>query len=78
MVKIMKQKPKVNNIIPQCSNILASFIFIELSNFSSNDNFIPLPLLTKSSKKVLQSDASLSSQPSNPIGNIRSIFFASM
>ncbi len=75
MVKIMKQEHKVNNILLQCSNVLASFIFIELSYFSSSDNFIPFPLLMKSSKGILQFDASLSSQPSIPIGSIQSIVF---
>jgi len=70
MVKIMKQEHKINNTLSQCSNTLASSIFIELSDFSSSDNFTPLPLSTKTSKGILQFGVLLSSQPSNPIGSI--------
>ncbi len=34
MVKIVKQKHEVSNILPSCSNALASYVFIELFDFS--------------------------------------------
>ncbi len=71
MVRIMKQEHKINNTLLQCSNILASSIFIELFDSSSSDNFTPLPSLTKTSKGIPQFGALLSSQPSNPIGSIQ-------
>ncbi len=70
MVKIMKQEHIINNTLLQCSNTLASYIFIELSDYSSSDNFTPLPSLMKTSKGIPQFGALLSSQPYNPIGTV--------
>jgi len=53
MVKIMKQELKIDDIFPQCSNVLASFFFIELSNSSLGEDLTPLPLSTKLSKGII-------------------------
>jgi hypothetical protein len=38
IVKIVKDKHEILNTLPQCLDIHASFIFIELTNSSSSDN----------------------------------------
>jgi hypothetical protein len=64
VVKIMNQELEGDNILLQCFNALASFIFIEFS-YSS--------LSTKLSKGIFQSDAFLSSKPSTLMGSIESV-----
>jgi hypothetical protein len=54
MVKIVKEENDVTNTLPQCSNVLTSSVFIELSNSSSSDNLTTLALLTKSPKSIPQ------------------------
>jgi hypothetical protein len=71
----MKQELEGDNILPQCSNALASFIFIEFSYSSLGEDLTPLPLSTKLPKIILQSNSSLSSKPSIPTGSIESIVY---
>jgi hypothetical protein len=75
VVKIVKQETNVNHIFLQCLNALAFFVFIELFNSSSSDDFTPFPSSTKSPKTILQSATPLSPQPSNPISNIQVVVF---
>jgi hypothetical protein len=56
VVKIVKDKHKVLNIFPQCSDALASFVIIELSYSSSNDDLKPLSSI-KSLIMISQSNA---------------------
>jgi hypothetical protein len=70
VVKIVNQETDINHIFLQCSNVLAFFVFIELSNSSSCDDLTPFPSSTKSPKTIFQYATPLSPQPSNPIGNI--------
>jgi hypothetical protein len=70
MVKIVKEEQKVCDIFAQCSNALASFVFIQLSNSSTSDNFTPLFLSRKSSKEIPQFGGSLPPQPSNLVESI--------
>jgi hypothetical protein len=51
VVKIVKQENDVTHILLRCLNVLASFVFIEPFDSSSNDNLIAPP--TKSPKKIL-------------------------
>jgi hypothetical protein len=53
MVKIVKQEFKVNDTMPQCFDVLASFICIELSYSSSSEDLTPLPSSAKLSKCIL-------------------------
>ncbi len=53
VVKIMKQELEVDDILLQCSNVLTSFISIELSNSSSCEDLTPLPSSTKLSEGIL-------------------------
>ncbi len=69
------QELKVDDIFPQCSNVLTSSIFIELFDSSSCEDLTPLPSSTKLSKGIFQSYASLSLKPSTPVGSILSIVF---
>ncbi len=64
MVKIMKEEQKIYNILAQCSDVLTSFVFIKLFNYSLNDNFTPLFLSRKSLKAIPQLGSSLPPQPS--------------
>jgi hypothetical protein len=75
VVKIVKEENDVTNILPQCSNVFTSFVFIELFNSSSSDDLTTLVLLTKSPKSILQLATWLSPQPFNPMGSIQSIVF---
>jgi hypothetical protein len=59
VIKIVKQELEGDNIFPQCYDVFASFIFIELSDSSSSDNLTPFPLLMKLPKIIFQFDASL-------------------
>jgi len=54
MVKIVKQEHKASDTLLRCLNTLASFVFIELSNFSLGDNLMSLFLLMKSPNWILQ------------------------
>ncbi len=78
MVKTMKQELKIDDIVPQCSNALVSFIFIELYNSSTCEDLTPPPLSTKSLKGIFQFKASLSLEPSTLVGSIQSSFFLLM
>jgi hypothetical protein len=42
MVKIVKQKFEGDDILPQCFDAFASFLFIELSDSSSSEDLTPL------------------------------------
>jgi hypothetical protein len=52
VVKTMKQEFEVDNTLPQCFDVIASSVFIELSNSSSGEDLTPLPLLMKLTKKL--------------------------
>jgi len=52
VVKIVKQELEVDNTLPQCSNVLTSFISIELSNSSSCEDLTLLPSSTKLSEGI--------------------------
>jgi hypothetical protein len=52
MVKTMKQEIEVDDTLPQCFNILASYIFIELFDSLAVEDLTPLFLLTKSLKDI--------------------------
>ncbi len=71
MVKIMKQELEVDDILLQCFEVLTSSIFIELFDSSSGEDLTTFPLSMKFLKYILQSDASLSSKPSTPMGSIQ-------
>jgi len=58
VVKIVKDEYEVSNILPQCSDVLASFVVIELSYSSSSDDLTPLPSFIKSPIVISQSNAS--------------------
>jgi hypothetical protein len=58
IVKIVKDKHKVMDILPQCLDTLASFVVIELFDSSSGDNLTPLLSLFKSPIAIFQSIAS--------------------
>ncbi len=49
----MKQEFEVDNILPQCSNVLASSIFIELFDSSLGEDLTPLPSLIELPKGIL-------------------------
>jgi hypothetical protein len=53
VVKTMKQEFEVDNILPQCSNVLASSIFIELFDSSLGEDLTPLPSLIELPKGIL-------------------------
>jgi hypothetical protein len=53
VVKIVKQELEVDDTLPQCSNVLTSFISIELSDSSSCEDLTPLPSLTKLLEGIL-------------------------
>ncbi len=53
VVKTVKQKFEVDDILLQCSNALVFSIFIELFDSSLGENLTPLPSLTKLSKNIL-------------------------
>ncbi len=46
MVKIMKQELQVDDTFLQCYDVLAFFVFIELYDFSLNEDLTPLPSST--------------------------------
>jgi hypothetical protein len=72
MVKIsVKQEFKFDEIFPQCSNVLASFVFIEIFNSSSSEDLTPFFPSSKLSKGIIQSDAFLSLKSSTPMGSIQ-------
>jgi hypothetical protein len=50
MVKIVKQVLEVEDTFRQCSNVLASFIFVELFDFLASEDLPTPPLSIKSSK----------------------------
>jgi hypothetical protein len=75
VVKIAKQELEIDNTFLQCSNVFASFVFVELSDSSSGEDLIPLPLLMELLKSILQPNAYLSTEPSTHVGNIH--FFLS-
>jgi hypothetical protein len=58
VVKIVKDKYEVSNILLPCSDALASFVVIELSYSFSSDDLTPLPSLIKSPIVIFQSNAS--------------------
>ncbi len=45
MVKTVKQKPEVDDVLLRYFDVLASFIFIELFDSSSSEDLTSLPLL---------------------------------
>ncbi len=53
VVKIVKQELEVDDTLPQCSNVLTSFISIELSDSSSCEDLTPLPSSTKLLEGIL-------------------------
>jgi hypothetical protein len=53
VVKIVKEEFEVDNTFLQCSNALASSIFIELFDSSLGEDFTPLFSLTKLLKGIL-------------------------
>ncbi len=54
VVKIMvKQELKVDDTFPQCSNVFAFSVFIELFNSSSSEDLTPLPLSMESPKGII-------------------------
>jgi len=73
VVKIVKQELKVDDILPQCSNALMSSIFIQLFGSLVGEDLTPPLSLTKSSKGIFQSRASLSLEPSTHVGSIQFI-----
>ncbi len=75
VVKIVKQQLEVDDTLPQCSDALASFVFIESSDSFSSEDLTPLPSLTKLPKGIFQSDVSLSSKPSTLVGSIQFVLF---
>jgi hypothetical protein len=54
MVKTVKQELEVDDTFPQCSNVLVSSTFIELSYSFTSEDLAPLPSSTKSSKNILR------------------------
>jgi len=73
VVKTVKQELKVDDILPQCFDVLASPIFIEFFGSLVGEDLTPPFSLTKSSKGIFQSRASLSLEPSTHVGSIQSI-----
>jgi hypothetical protein len=67
----MKQQFEVDDIFPQCFDVLASSVFIEMSNSSSREDLTPLPLSMELPKGIFQFNASLSSEPSTHMGDIQ-------
>ncbi len=53
VVKIVKQELEVDDTLPQCSNVLTSFISIELFDSSLCEDLTPLPSSTKLSEGIL-------------------------
>jgi len=51
VIKTMKQKLKVDNTLPYCYDVFASFVFIEL--FSLSEDSTPLPSLMELLKNIL-------------------------
>jgi hypothetical protein len=70
VVNIVKDKHKVPDILPQCSDVLIFFVFIKLCNFSLDDDLTPLPSLIKSLIAISRSTTSLSLELSNLAGSI--------
>jgi hypothetical protein len=58
VVKIVKDKYEVSNILLPCSDALASFVVVELSYSFLSDDLTPLPSLIKSPIVIFQSNAS--------------------
>ncbi len=67
VVRTIKQKLEVDDILLQSFVALALSIFIELFDSSSSEDF---PSLTGSPKDILQFNAPLLSKPSTPLGSI--------
>ncbi len=53
VVKTMKQKLKVDNTLPYCYDVFASFVFIDMSKSSSSEDSTPLPSLMELLKNIL-------------------------
>jgi len=53
MVNIMKQELQVDDTFLQCYDVLAFFVFIELYDFSLNEDLTLLPLSTELSKGII-------------------------
>ncbi len=70
VVRTIKQKLEVDDILLQSFVVLALSIFIELFDSSSSEDLTPLPSLTESPKDILQFNAPLLSKPSTPMGSI--------
>jgi glutamate racemase len=70
MVKTMKQELKIDNTLPQCSDALASSIFIELSNSLAGEDLTTPPSLMKLLKGIFQFGDCLSLKPSTLVGRI--------
>jgi hypothetical protein len=52
VIKIVKQELEVDDILPQCYDVLAHSIFTELSNSSSSEDLTPLPFSMELSKGI--------------------------
>jgi hypothetical protein len=76
VVTTVKQQFEDDDIFPQCFNVLAYFVFIEMSNSSSREDLTPLPLSMELPKGIFQFNASLSSKPSTHMGKIQSLAYA--
>jgi hypothetical protein len=57
LVKIVKEEHKIPNTLPQCSYVLAFFFFIELFDFSLDDDLTFFPFSLKSLIVIFQSIA---------------------
>jgi hypothetical protein len=68
MVKVVKQKLEVDDILPQCSNAFTSFPFIELFDSSIGEDSTPLPLLMKLLKGIIQFGAFFVVRAIHPCG----------
>jgi hypothetical protein len=70
VIKIVKPKLEGDNTFPQCYDVFASFIFIELSNSCSGDNLTPLLSLMKLIKIIFESNFLKLLEPSTPLGSV--------
>jgi hypothetical protein len=75
MVKIMKQKLEVDNTLLQCSNVIMSYVFIELSDSLACEDLTPPPSSMKLLKHIFKSKAYLLPDPSTHVKSIQSIVF---
>jgi len=53
LVKIMKQKLKVDDVFPYYFDVLVSFVFIKLFDSSSSEDLTPFPSLMELLKGII-------------------------